>query len=90
MSKTATENETFEALLVLATKPFRKLTEREYYGFAGASEDAVIFEDEDNGFVWIFDPKNDTGELEPRLERFDENGNAIYWNLQQISSGRNF
>jgi len=59
-----------EILTFLARNAFVPLTDSDREGFAGASDNALKFEDDENGAIFIFDPTPEEGDG-PRIEEFD-------------------
>jgi len=60
-----------EILTFLARNAFVPLTGSDREGFAGASDNVLKFEDDENGTIFIFDPTPEEGDGLPRLEEFD-------------------
>ena len=73
------DKSTLYAITFLAAHAFYKPASRE--GLDGASDEVLIYEDEEHDVLWVFDPKAEGG---PRLEAFTESCTQTFWIFSKI------
>jgi len=71
-----TKPQTTELLTFLATHEFHKPATRD--GLDGATDAVLIYEDDENESLWVFDPEAEGG---PRLEQHNESAYPPVWNI---------